>query len=39
MNELNNIIYMDDREKKDTQIIASIIYDNLEITRLDIGDI
>jgi Fanconi anemia group M protein len=31
-------IIIDDREKKETQILASVIYDNLEITRLSVGD-
>lgn len=34
----DNILYLDDREKKETQILASVIYDNLEITRLSVGD-
>lgn len=35
---MNNTLYLDDREKKDVQILASIIHDNVEITRLEIGD-
>jgi Fanconi anemia group M protein len=31
-------IIIDDREKKETQILAGIIYDNVEITRLSVGD-
>ncbi len=38
MTEINNTLYIDDREKKDMQILATIIHDNVEITRLDIGD-
>jgi ERCC4-type nuclease len=34
----NNICYIDDREKKDMQILAEIIHDNVEIIRLDVGD-
>ena len=39
MTEIDNTFYIDDREKKNTQITASIIYDDMEITRLDIGDV
>lgn len=39
MTEIDNIFYIDDREKKNTQAIASIIYDDIEITHLDIGDV
>ena len=39
MTEINNTFYMDDREKKPTQVITSIIYDNIKITRLDVGDV
>ena len=38
MAKINNTLYLDDREKKSTQVLASIIYDNIEITRLEIGD-
>ena len=39
MTETNNTFYIDNREKKNTQITASIIYDDMEVTRLDIGDV
>jgi ERCC4-type nuclease len=39
MNEIDNTFYMDDREKKPTQVIASIIYDDMVIKRLDVGDV
>ena len=35
----DNTFYMDDREKKNTQAIASILYDDMAITHLDIGDV
>ncbi len=38
MTEIDNTLYIDDREKKDTQNLASIIYSDMEITRLEIGD-
>ena len=38
MTEINNKLYIDDREKRDVQVLADIICDNVEITRLDIGD-
>lgn len=38
MTEINNKCFIDDREKKDMQILAGIIIDDVEITRLDIGD-
>jgi ERCC4-type nuclease len=38
MTETNNICYIDDREKKDMKILAGIVHDEVEITRLDIGD-
>lgn len=38
MTKTNNTLYLDDREKKDIQILAGILYDDMEITRLDIGD-
>jgi len=34
----DNTLYLDDREKKDMQILASILYDDMEVTRLNIGD-
>ena len=39
MTEIDNTFYMDDREKKPTQSIASIIYEDMVVTRLDIGDV
>jgi ERCC4-type nuclease len=39
MTEIDNTFYMDDREEKNTQAIASIVYDDMEITHLDIGDV
>lgn len=39
MTKIDNRFYMDDREKKNTKIIASIMYDDMEITHLDIGDV
>ena len=39
MNKVDNTFYMDDREKKPTQVIASIIYDDMVVKRLDIGDV
>ena len=39
MTQTDNILYMDDREKKPTQVIASIIYDDMVVKRLDIGDV
>ena len=39
MTEIDNTIYIDDREKPNTQILASIIFDKMEITRLDVGDV
>lgn len=39
MTEIDNTFYIDDREKKNTQAVASILYDAMEITHLDIGDV
>lgn len=39
MTKIDNTFYIDDREKKNTQAIASIVYDDMEITHLDIGDV
>jgi len=39
MTEIDNTFYIDDREKKNTQIIAGIMYDNIEVTHLNIGDV
>ena len=39
MTEINNTAYIDDREKPDTQILASIVFDKMEVTRLDVGDV
>ena len=39
MIQTNNTLYLDDREKKDVKILAGIIHDNVEITRLEIGDV
>jgi len=38
MPEINNTLYIDDREKRDVQVLAEILTDNVEITRLEIGD-
>jgi|LGVC01.1.fsa_nt_gb ERCC4-type nuclease len=38
MTEIDNILYIDDREKRDVQVLAEILHDNVEITRLEIGD-
>lgn len=39
MTQIDDTFYMDDREKKPTQIIASIIYDNMVVDRLNVGDV
>jgi len=39
MTEINNTLYIDNREKHDMQILASILYDDMEVTRLEIGDV
>lgn len=39
MTEIDNTFYIDDREKKNTKIIAGIMYDDIEVTHLDIGDV
>ena len=38
MTEIDNTLYIDDREKRDVQVLAEILNDNVEITRLEIGD-
>ena len=35
---MNEIMIIDDREKRDVKILADILYDNISIERLDIGD-
>lgn len=39
MTETDNTFYIDDREKKNTQAIASIVYEDMEVVHLDIGDV
>lgn len=38
MTEINNTLYLDNREKRDIQILTDILYDDMEVERLDIGD-
>lgn len=39
MTEIDNTIYIDDREKRDVQLLAEVLYDNMRIERLEIGDV
>ena len=39
MTEIDNTVYIDSREKPNTQILASIVFDKMEVTRLTTGDV
>ena len=38
MTQIDNTLYLDNREKRDIQILTDILYDDMEVERLDIGD-
>lgn len=38
MTKIDQTLYIDDRESKETQILSGIIYDNVEVTRLSVAD-